>query len=88
MKLSAEQAQLAYTILQTKGRPTVDSPLTSHASAVSADLVTRVMARIANTPDPSPARVADALDVLRGCLPSPAAVAERIIWRAYADSIR
>jgi hypothetical protein len=88
MKLSAEQAQLAYTILQTKGRPTVDSPLTSHASAVSSDLVARVMSRLAETPDPSPDRVAEALDALGGCLPSSTAVAERIIWRAYADSIR
>lgn len=88
MKLSADQAHLAYVYLQTKGRPPVDSSLTSHAPALPSDLVERVMARIASTPDPNPARVSDAWSTLDGTLPSSEAVAERIIWRAFADSLR
>ena len=88
MKISAEQAQLAYIYLQTKGRPTLESPLTRHALPVSSELVERVMTRIANTPDPSPCRIAGALDILGGRLPSSEVLAERILWRAFADSLR
>ena len=88
MKISAEEAQLAYIYLQRKGRPTVESPLTRHAMPVSSELVERAMTRIADTPDPSPCRIAGALEILGGRLPSSEALAERILWRAFADSLR
>jgi len=86
MKLSAEQAQRAYDYMQRKG-PVAVNTIPSF-SDVSADVIERAMSRIAHTPDPRPDRVAHALDALDGRLPSPAEVAERIVWRTLADSVR
>ena len=86
MKLSAEQARRAYDYMQRKG-PIAVNTMPSRTS-VSADLIQRAMSRIMIAPDPRPDRVADALDALDGRLPSPAEVAERIVWRTLADSVR
>ncbi len=86
MKLSAEQAQRAYDYMQQKG-PLAVNTMPSRTN-VSSDLIQRALSRIAHTPDPRPDRVAHALDALDGRLPSPAEVAERIVWRTLADSVR
>lgn len=86
MKLSAEQAQRALDYLQRKGPPTVEP--TTLSREVSDELMKRVLTRIAHSPDPRPGRVADAIGSLDGRLPSSDDVAERILWRELADSIR
>lgn len=88
MKLSADQTRLAYRYLQTKGRPLVDPSSHAHSTALPADVFERAMARIASTPDPSPSRIADAMTILNGALPPSEEVAERILWRALADSLK
>jgi hypothetical protein len=86
MKLSAEQAHLAHDYLQRKGSDTVNRTLC--VGDVSADIIARAMSRIAHTPDLRPDRLAQAAEALEGRLPSAAEVAERIVWRTLADSIR
>ena len=86
MKLSAEQARQAHDYLQRKGRDAVND--THWTGDVSAELIQHAMFRIAHTPDTRPDRVAHALDALNGNLPSASDVAERILWRALADSVR
>ncbi len=85
MKLSAEQAQHAYDYLQEKGLEAV-APTSSND--VSAEVIERALNRIACTPDPRPGRVAYAMGLLHDRLPSSHDVAERMLWRMYADSLR
>lgn len=86
MKLSAEQAQRALDYLQRKGPHPVEP--TTLSRDVSDELIERVLIRIAHSPDPRPGRVADAIGTLEARLPSSDEVAERMLWRALADSIR
>ncbi len=85
MKLSAEQAQHAHDYLHEKGASPVELTTSPY---VSADLIERALGRIASTPDPRPNRVAEARNALHEHLPSSTEVAERILWRVLADSLR
>jgi hypothetical protein len=86
MKLSAEQAQRAHDYLQRKGSIAVN-PLSSLGD-VSPEVIERAMSCIAHTPDLRADRVAEAASVLDGRLPTASEVADRIVWRTLADSIR
>jgi hypothetical protein len=85
MKLSAEEAQHTHDYLQEKGATTVEL---SMSLGISAELIERALYRIANTPDPRPERVAEARNALMARLPSSLEVAERMLWRMLADSLR
>ncbi len=85
MRLSAEQAQLAHDYLQEKGTRPVD---VATSTPVPHDVIERALDRIASTPDPRPSRVAEARALLLQRPPSSAEVAERMLWRTLADSLR
>jgi len=85
MRLSAEQAQHAYDYLQKNGQSPVN---TRSTHGVASHVIERALGRIASTPDPRPGRVDEARAVLDHGTPSSDEVAERILWRTLADSLR
>lgn len=85
MKLSAEEAHHAYCYRQQKGLQTVEL---ATSTDLPVDFLERAIGTIASAPDPRPERVAAARQTLHHHFPTSGEVAERMLWRALADSLR
>ena len=85
MRISPEQAAATARFLHKKGS---DVTAVLGASApLSEEFLVRVVSVIKASPEVRPERVCAGRQMLSGELPSSEEVAERILWRAMADSL-
>lgn len=84
MMISDEQARLAASDAQSTPPPTPGASL----SRVSDAVIQAAKDVVAQTPDTRPERVAEARHRLAAGEPAPSEVAEKIISRILADSLR
>ena len=85
MRISPEQAAATARFLHKKGS---DVKAVLGASApLSEEFLVRVVSVIKASPEVRPERVCAGRQLLSGELPSSEEVAERILWRAMADSL-